>query len=181
MNIWNIFQPSGWYLSSRHLYISGISQLLLTRFWPNFKGRFLGQSLSDSNCYGDDIYPGNICPGTNRPYQQYLSCYWADFDQSFWIQFLEALIFIDHNFLDQTSLDPNIFVYLKFFFDLNSLGPDFFNLKSVVPIKFWTYIFFGSNFFELIFLTQILCTSNFWDQKFVFGPSRKIFGSRRNF
>ena len=40
---------SQWHLSSqhlswRHLSISGISQLLLTRFWPNFKGRFLGQS-----------------------------------------------------------------------------------------------------------------------------------------
>ena len=39
---------SGWHLSmqhlsSLHLYISGISQLLLTRFWWNFTGRFLEQ------------------------------------------------------------------------------------------------------------------------------------------
>ena len=27
------------------------------------------------------IYPCNICPGDICPYQQYLSCYWPDFDQ----------------------------------------------------------------------------------------------------
>ena len=31
--------------------MSAISQLLLARFWPNFKGRFLGPSLTDSNCH----------------------------------------------------------------------------------------------------------------------------------
>ena len=60
--------------------MSAISQLLLARFWPNFKGRFLGHSRTDSNCYGDicagNIYPGNICP-----YQEYLNCYWPDFNQ----------------------------------------------------------------------------------------------------
>ena len=49
-------------MSSRHMSISGISQLLLTRFWWNFTGRFLGTSRTDSNCHSD-IYPGNICPG----------------------------------------------------------------------------------------------------------------------
>ena len=28
-----------------------------------------------------DICPYNICPGDICPYQQYLSCYWPDFDQ----------------------------------------------------------------------------------------------------
>ena len=28
-----------------------------------------------------DICPCNICPGDICPYQQYLSCYWPDFDQ----------------------------------------------------------------------------------------------------
>ena len=41
--------------------ISGISQLLLTRFWWKFTGRFLGTSRTDSNCRSD-ICPGNICP-----------------------------------------------------------------------------------------------------------------------
>ena len=61
-------------MSWRHLSILVISQLLLARFWPNFKGRFLGPSLTDVNCHGD-ICPGNICQGDICPYQKYLICY----------------------------------------------------------------------------------------------------------
>ena len=70
------------HLSRQHLSISVISQLLLAWFWPNFKGRFLGISRTESNCYGD-ICPGNICPGDICPYQEYLSCYWPNFNVSF--------------------------------------------------------------------------------------------------
>ena len=28
------------------------------------------------------ICPGDICPGDICPYQEYLSCYWPDFDQT---------------------------------------------------------------------------------------------------
>merc|ERR1712115_479200 len=59
----------------------GISQLLLTQFGPNFKHRVLGTSRTDSNCH-HDIFPDNICPGDICPYQQYLSCYWPDLDQT---------------------------------------------------------------------------------------------------
>ena len=41
------------HLSWRHLSISAISQQLLPRFGPNFKGRFLVQSLTDTNGHGD--------------------------------------------------------------------------------------------------------------------------------
>ena len=58
-----------------------ISQLLLTRFWWNFKGRFLWTFRTDSNCQGD-ICPHNICPRNICPYQEYLSCYWPDFDET---------------------------------------------------------------------------------------------------
>ena len=58
--------------------MSVISQLLLTRFWWNFKGRFLGTSRTDHNCQGD-ICPRNICPRDIWPYQEYLSCYLPDF------------------------------------------------------------------------------------------------------
>ena len=51
------------HLSRWHLSISGISQFLLTWFWWNFKGIFIGTSKTDSNCHGD-ICPGNICPGS---------------------------------------------------------------------------------------------------------------------
>ena len=60
---------------------SAISQLLLTRFWWNFIGRFLWTSRTDSNCHGD-ICPGNICPGDICPYQEYLSSYWPDLDET---------------------------------------------------------------------------------------------------
>ena len=56
---------------------SAISQLLLTRFWPNFKHGFLGPSLTHPNYHGD-ICPGNICPVDICPYRKYLSCYWPD-------------------------------------------------------------------------------------------------------
>ena len=61
--------------------MSVISPLILTRFWPNFKGRFLGHSRTDSNCYGG-ICQGNICPGNICPYQEYLSCYSTHLDET---------------------------------------------------------------------------------------------------
>ena len=62
--------------------MSAISQLLLTQFWPNFKGRLKWEHL-------EQISPGtfvliNICP-----YQEYLSCYWPSFDQNLKIGLLD--------------------------------------------------------------------------------------------
>ena len=62
-----------------------ISQLLVAQFWPNLKGRFLGPYWTDFNCH-DDICPGNICPGDICPYQEHLSRYWPDFDQTLKVQ-----------------------------------------------------------------------------------------------
>ena len=67
--------------------ISAISQLLLTRFWWNFKGRFLWTSRTDSNCNGD-ICPGNICPRDTCPYQEYLSTW-------FWWNFKDSNSYVD--------------------------------------------------------------------------------------
>merc|ERR1711954_613377 len=64
-----------------HFSISAISQLLLARFRSNFKQRVLGTYTTDYNCH-HDICPDNICPGYISPYQQYLSCYWPDLDQT---------------------------------------------------------------------------------------------------
>ena len=61
--------------------MSAISQLLLTRFWQNFKVRPLGPSWTDLNCHRD-ICPGNICHGDIFLCQEYRSCYWSDFDQT---------------------------------------------------------------------------------------------------
>ena len=61
--------------------MSAISQLLLTQFCWNCKGRFLWTFRTDSNCQGD-ICRCNICPRDICPYQEYLSCYWPDFDET---------------------------------------------------------------------------------------------------
>ena len=65
--------------------MSAIYQLLLTQFWLNFKDRFLGPSWTDLNC-NSDICSGKICPGDICPYQEYLSWYWPDFDQTLKVQ-----------------------------------------------------------------------------------------------
>ena len=39
--------------------------------------------LAIQDNYQMDICPCNICPENICPYQQYLSCYWPDFDQIF--------------------------------------------------------------------------------------------------
>ena len=61
--------------------MSGISQLSLTWFWPNFKHWFLWLYWTDFN-YHCDFCPGNICPGNICQYQEYLSCYWPDLDET---------------------------------------------------------------------------------------------------
>ena len=113
LSLWHLSRQ---HLSWQHLSISGISQLLLIQFSPNFKGRIFGPCLKDANCYGD-ICPGNICPGDICPYKQYLSCYWSDFDQTFWTQF-----FWSHNFLDQNVLCQNF-----------SKTQNFIRAKSFIP------------------------------------------------
>ena len=69
------------HLSWGHLSISAMLQLLLALFGSNFKQRVLGIHTTDHNCH-HDICPSNICPGDICPYQQYLSCYWPDLDQT---------------------------------------------------------------------------------------------------
>ena len=118
---------SEWYLSSqhltwRHLSILAISQLLLARFWPNFKGRFLWPFLTDANCHSD-ICSGNICP-----YQEYLSSYWP------WPIFLNQ-IFGDLNFFEPCFCDPRFFQTQKLFLDI------IFFLKF-----FWANLFWDPNF-----------------------------------
>ena len=60
------------YFSVQHMSILGISQLLLTWFWPNFKGRFFGPSLTYDICPGI-ICPYNICTFQHQPSWWHLS------------------------------------------------------------------------------------------------------------
>ena len=50
-------------------------------FLPSFKGRLLEPSIKAANSYGN-ICPINICPNDMSPYQEYLSCYRLNFDQT---------------------------------------------------------------------------------------------------
>merc|ERR1712013_805318 len=45
------------------------------------KQRVQGTYTTDYNCHRDSC-PDNICPGDICPYQQYLSYYWPDLDQT---------------------------------------------------------------------------------------------------
>ena len=122
------------HMSWQQLSISRISQLLLTRFWWNFKGRFLGTSRTESNCHRG-ICPCNICPDDNCPYQEYLSCYWPNVGSLFGPTFFYL------NFLDQNFLGPNFF-WPKIVLDPTLLGLKFFGLGLFLDQKV-----FGPNFF----------------------------------
>ena len=81
-----------------------ISQLLLSQFWWNFKRMFLGTSKTDSN-YQVEICSGNICPGYICSYQEYLSCYLPDFDETLKVaswEHLEQIPTIKLTFLQAT-------------------------------------------------------------------------------
>ena len=124
------YGPSQWHLSRQHLSwlhlsISGISQLLLTWFWWNFKGRFLRLSWTDFN-YRSDICPGNICPGDICPYQEYLSCYWPNFDKTLKVGSCD--------YLEQISTVAAMFV-LKNFGYKNNCGQKKFCPRSFVKIR----------------------------------------------
>ena len=100
------------HLSRWHLSISGISQL--TQFWWNFNGSFLGISRTDSDSHSD-ICPSNICPGYICPYQEYLDCYWPDFDQTLNIgswEHLEQIPTVTMTFVHATFVLPT-FVHIR--------------------------------------------------------------------
>ena len=84
--------------------MSVIAQLLITRFWPNFKRRCQGLSWTDFNCHSS-ICPGNICPGNICPYQEYLSCYWPNFDETLKVgswDYLEQISIVAVTFVQVT-------------------------------------------------------------------------------
>ena len=158
-------------MSRQYLSISGISKVLVTQFWPNFKGSFLGPYLTDANCHGD-ICLGNkyvlatyihiriisavtdpIFTKLLRPnfFQQNLSCYWPAINQTFGTQFLGGLIIVVQHFTT-TSFDPNIFG------TKNSLYPKF------LQIFFWPNTF-GLNYLTKTFFLQIVLDLTFFQHE----------------
>ena len=151
------------HLSWQYLSISGIYQLLLTRFSWNFKGSFLGASRTDSN-YQVDIFPCNICPGDICPDQEYLSCYWPYFHDTLNVvswKHLEQILTIKLTFAQATFVLAT-FVHIRnisdfdqtlkvsscehllqmptlmmTFFQATYVLATFLNIRNMLLTKFW--------------------------------------------
>ena len=135
-------QPLSW----GHLSISGISQLLLTRCWPNFKGMFLEPFfnrlqplwgyLSSQHLSWQHLSISGIS-------HLLLSQFWPNFkgrsQTIFWLKFLEPNLYIKNCwtqifwitifFGSKSFLDPKIFgpnFLLTFFFENIFFGPQLF-------------------------------------------------------
>ena len=141
MSLWHLF---GQYSSWGHFSILAIPPLLLNQFWPNFKGRFLGQSLTDANCQGDIYVQAKFVLVTfvhiRNVATQILPIFLTHFCEAkfswpkilfHWI-FLESNIFGPKLFWDPNILEPTLF-WIKI-----CLGPKIF-LNSRF---FWTQFFF---------------------------------------
>ena len=143
------------------LSIYGISHLLLTRCWTNFKGGFLEPSLTDANRYGDTCWV-NISGMS----QLLLTKLWANFkcrskkkkfDFNFWEpdhftwSFLYHKLWSSKFFGPQNVFWPNFFLRL-YFFKLN-----------VLDNIFWTLLFFTKFFFDPTLLDlKFLDMDNYW-------------------
>ena len=107
------------HLSWQHLSISGKSQLLLTRFWPNFKCRFLEPFSTDAKCHGDicpsNIYSGNICNDDICPYRNISAVSDPILTKLFRSKFFGTLFFHQNIFWPKISFDPNFFGQKIFF------------------------------------------------------------------
>ena len=99
----------------------------------------MGPCLKDANCYGD-ICPGNICPGDICPNEQYLSCYWSDFDQIFWTHFFGCQDFCGPKFFLNPKFfsRPKILLWPKVFRPEILLDPNKFSNLNF----FWTQKYF---------------------------------------
>ena len=118
-----------------HLSISGISQFVLSCFWPNFKSKCLGPSLTYASCHGDifSSNPGDICT-----YHKYLTFYLPNQtkpnlpNQTYQILQTKLIFWTNIFFSDQNIFQTKFYFRAKIFF-----GQIFFRTKK----------FFGSKFF----------------------------------
>ena len=138
--------------------MSVISQLLPNRFWQNFKRRFLGSSWIDSKCQ-NDICPGNICPCNICPYQDYISCYWLDCDQTSKVGSLDHL----------WQMPAVIVTFVQATFVLATfvlLYQNFFCHNNFILKKIWTTSFSTWNVFQ----PKIFLNKKFFTPKKIAGP-----------
>ena len=146
--------------SPEHAECEQISQLLLIRFGPNFKGSFMGQSsrwhLSKQHMSWWHL--SILCLSYHLP--------------RFWTQFFGGPNFCtppffgpsfiwSKSFLDPQIFGPNFFLTPKFFGPkiLNSIFCTYFFLDS----KFvWDLNSFGPKFLEKIFLDKLKSSESVW-------------------
>ena len=176
----NRFQLSLLYLPKQHLSISGIFHLLLTRFWPNFKGRLMGTCRTDSK-WPSDICIDNICPGDIYPYVEYLSCYQPDFDQTLkegsWEHLEEfpnvMVIFVQTTHVLATFVHVSNISTVTNLFLTKLLGSNFVGLLIFVDQHlFWS---------NLLLIQIIVWPKMFWPTSFLTKFFRARFFTSKNF
>ena len=176
-------------MSLQHLSIPELSQQLLTQFWLNFRGRFLGSSFTDANLHSD-IRPSTFVLATSV-HIRIISAVWSHFDQTFWTNFFAGFnSFLPNIFWIKFSLDPKLlwtqnFVDSKFLWTQKFVDLKLYQHKKILdqklffsPKTFWWRIWtkkISSTkiFFNLIFFSTKKCldlkffrTENFWDKIF---------------
>ena len=105
---------------------------------------------------------------------KHLSCsgIWPNFDQTFWTQFWQALIFLDQKLfgpkfcLTLTFVDLQTFFYPKFFWTQNFVDLRFCGPKIVFHPNFFGSKFFCNIYWRIFFLFWILLTPNFFTNIF---------------
>ena len=78
------------------------------------KSVIFAQDIADANCHSN-ICPDNICPGDICPYQEYISCYSPDFEQTLKVgswDHLEQIPTVMVTFFQATFVLPT-FVHIR--------------------------------------------------------------------
>ena len=126
----------------------------------------MGTSRTDSN-YQVDICSGNICPGDICPNQEYLSCYWLNFNQTLKV----GSFFKGRNFYGDNcpgNRGPGVICPYQQY--LSCYWPDFdktFWTQFLGALIFVTHMLFGQTCLDPIFLDS-LDTNFFWTNETFF-------------
>ena len=120
--------------------ISAVTDPILSKL-----GRFLGTYRKDSSCNGD-ICPGNISPDDNCSYQEYLSFYWPEFDQTFTTITTTTTILMVFNLVYNKTIDNCNFCEILLFSLLLSLQKLIINIFVIVWHALKAYFQFNEQF-----------------------------------
>ena len=164
-------------MSKQHLSISAISQLLLTRYWPNFFDPILvGLNFCTPHFFGPNFF---------RPK------YFLDWILFFTIQpnfFFDEIVFGPTKIFRFKFLEAKCiwsYILCPKFFRLNFFWPSFldliiFNPNSFGKTIFLTQNFFDSNFFHLQFFWHFLGSIKFGVNKLTPNCFALNFESQKN-